>query len=45
VFGVRKGGIAVGNWSPRVPLSIQAAVAGQAQLMREGKLQNIPTTL
>ncbi len=45
VFGVRKGGIAVGNWSPRVPLSIQAAVAGQARLLREGKLQNIPSTL
>jgi basic membrane protein A len=45
VFGVRKGGIAVGSWSPLVSLSIQAAVARQMQLLRDGKLQNIPTTL
>jgi basic membrane protein A and related proteins len=45
VFGMRKGGIALGSWSPRVALSLQAAVAHQAELLREGKLQNIPSTL
>jgi basic membrane protein A len=45
ILGARKGGVALGTWSPRVPASIRAAVAAQARLLQTGKLQDIPVTL
>lgn len=45
VLGMRDGGLGYGSWSPRVPASIRAAVAGQAALLRAGGIRGIPSTL
>jgi basic membrane protein A len=44
-FDAHNRGIDIGTWSPRVPLSIRRAVAGQLALLRAGKIAGIPTTL
>jgi len=45
VFGAERGGVGYGTWSPRVPGSIQAAVARRRALLVSGHIHGIPTTL
>ena len=45
ILGARLGGIGYGAWSARVPLSIRRAVARQAELLRAGRIRDIPSTL
>ena len=44
-FGVQKGGIGYGSWSPRAPARLRRAVAAQYALLRAGKITGIPTTV
>jgi len=44
-FGADIGGVGYGKWSPRVPKSIQTAVAAQFKLLKAGKIKGIPTTV
>jgi basic membrane protein A len=44
-FGVQRGGIGYGAWSPRVPRSIRRAVSAQYELLKAGRITGIPTTL
>ena len=44
-FGVQRGGIDFGAWSPRVPMSIRRAANAQYALLQAGRIAGIPTTL
>jgi basic membrane protein A len=45
ILGARNGGVDYGAWSPRVPASIRAAVARQAELLHAGRIRDIPSSL
>jgi basic membrane protein A len=44
-FGADIDGVGYGKWSPRVPASIQSAVAAQFKLLKANKIPGIPTTV
>jgi len=44
-YGAGVGGIGYGRWSPRVPAAIRAAVARQFELLKAGRIPDIPTTV
>jgi len=43
IFDAKKGGVGVGKWSGKVPVSIRNAVAAQQRLLAQGKIKGIPT--
>jgi basic membrane protein A len=45
IFDAKKGGVGVGKWSPKVPVSIRNAVAAQQRLLAQGKIKGIPQTV
>jgi basic membrane protein A len=42
IFDAKKGGVGVGKWSAKVPVSIRNAVAAQQRLLAQGKIKGIP---
>jgi basic membrane protein A len=42
IFDAKKGGVGVGKWSGKVPVSIRNAVAAQQRLLAQGKIKGIP---
>jgi len=45
IFDAKKGGVGVGKWSGKVPVSIRNAVAAQQRLLAQGKVKGIPQTV
>jgi len=45
IFDAKKGGVGVGKWSGKVPVSIRNAVAAQQRLLAQGKIKGIPQTV
>ena len=45
VYGAKKDGVGYGAWSPAVPARIRNAVARQLQLIKDGVVRDIPSTV